>query len=334
VKEVIRIQRIFLWGGVGGGRKICWVKWKRVCQPRSKGGLGVRDVRLVNLSLMAKWKWRLIQEDLPLWKVVLREKYGDDCSGVAPVDGARWPRFSSIWWKDLSSIEGGLGGNWFSTRVVRRVSNGRSTSFWNERWIGNQPLASTFPRLFNLSSLKDAKIGDLCFSIDGSINWNFVWRRQPFLWEQNLIANLLALLEGFTLGMANDIWWWTPDEGGIFSVSSTYRVLEGVELEDVVLNTLEESVLGGIWKSPAPSKVIAFSWMAFLDRIPTRSNLELRRVLSQEDPRNCVMCGLGEETTTHLFLHCDMAWLFWRLVFDWLGVNFIIPLNLYMHCAC
>jgi len=57
VKEVECIQREFLWGGVRGGRKICWVKWRRVCQPRSKGGLGVRDVRLVNLSLMAKWKW-------------------------------------------------------------------------------------------------------------------------------------------------------------------------------------------------------------------------------------------------------------------------------------
>lgn len=110
VKEVIRIQRNFLWGGVGGGRKICWVSWKKVCQPRSKGGLGVRDVRLVNLSLMAKWKWRLLQEDFPLWKVVLSEKYGDFITGAPPVDGYRWPRFSSIWWKDLLKIEGGVGG--------------------------------------------------------------------------------------------------------------------------------------------------------------------------------------------------------------------------------
>jgi len=59
VKKVIRIQREFLWGGVGGGRKICWVKWKRICQPKSKGGFRVRDVKMVNLSLMAKWKWCL-----------------------------------------------------------------------------------------------------------------------------------------------------------------------------------------------------------------------------------------------------------------------------------
>lgn len=50
---VTRIQREFLWGGVGGGRKICWVNWRKICQPQCKGGLGVRDVKLVNLSLLA-----------------------------------------------------------------------------------------------------------------------------------------------------------------------------------------------------------------------------------------------------------------------------------------
>jgi len=222
-----------------------------------------------------------------------------------------------------------MSGNWFFNRVVRRVSNDRGTSFWKESWIGDQPLASTFPRLFNLSSYKEAKIGELCISSDGLVTWNFDWRREPFLWEQNLITNLLALLDGFALGTFNDKWRWMPDDGGAFSVRSSYRVLEGILLLEYGLNALEESVFGGIWKSPTPSKVIAFSWMAFLDRIPTRSNLVLRRVLTQEDPRNCVMCGHREETTTHLFLHCDMAWLF-----DWLGVKFITPQNLYMHFAC
>jgi hypothetical protein len=42
VKQIVRIQRNFLWGGVMGGRKICWVKWKNVCKPKNKGGLRVR----------------------------------------------------------------------------------------------------------------------------------------------------------------------------------------------------------------------------------------------------------------------------------------------------
>ncbi|KEH37841.1 transmembrane protein, putative [Medicago truncatula] len=54
-KKVVRIQREFLWGG---GKKVNWVKWSTVCQPRAKGGLGVRDMRVVvNISLLAKWSW-------------------------------------------------------------------------------------------------------------------------------------------------------------------------------------------------------------------------------------------------------------------------------------
>ncbi|GAU21871.1 hypothetical protein TSUD_33680 [Trifolium subterraneum] len=76
-KQLVRIQREFLWGGPKGGNKIKWVKWPVVCKAKSKGGLGVRDVRLVNLSLLAKWRWRLLLPGRPLWQEVLVAKYGD-----------------------------------------------------------------------------------------------------------------------------------------------------------------------------------------------------------------------------------------------------------------
>jgi hypothetical protein len=53
-KKVVRIQREFLWGGVTGGRNINW----------SNGGLGVRDIRVVNISLLANWRWRLLQRQV------------------------------------------------------------------------------------------------------------------------------------------------------------------------------------------------------------------------------------------------------------------------------
>ena len=45
-----------------------------MCQPKCNGGLGVRDIRLVNLSLLAKRRWRLLQNEEGLWKEVLVEK--------------------------------------------------------------------------------------------------------------------------------------------------------------------------------------------------------------------------------------------------------------------
>jgi hypothetical protein len=77
LKKLIRIQRGFLWGGVKGGKKLSWVKWRVVCQEKKKGGLGVRDLNVVNLSLLLKWKWRLLQnDDTALWKDVIVAKYG------------------------------------------------------------------------------------------------------------------------------------------------------------------------------------------------------------------------------------------------------------------
>jgi hypothetical protein len=40
-KNVVKIQRQFLWGGVRGGKKISWVKREVVCKEKSQGGLGV-----------------------------------------------------------------------------------------------------------------------------------------------------------------------------------------------------------------------------------------------------------------------------------------------------
>ena len=294
----------------------------------------MRDVNVVNLSLMAKWKWRILQEELPLWKVVLIEKYGNNISGLNPEVGARWPRFASGWWKELMTLEGRVGVNWFTTRVVRKVSNGRRTSFWNDWWIGDQPLALTFPRVYSISSQKEAKVGELWRFQDGVVTWNLHWRRVPFVWEHNLIRNLLVLIERVMLGVEEDRWRWVPEEGGLFSVRSAYRVLEETVLVDGGLSELEEEVYANLWKSPAPSKVVAFSWMLLLDRIPTRANLVRRRVLPPGDPCDCVLCGQGEETPTHLFLHCQVTSLIWRKVLNWLGINFITPHNLFMHFAC
>ena len=294
----------------------------------------MRDVKLVNLSLLAKWKWRIFQADLPLWKLVLRDKYGDSFSSFPPNEGFRWSRFASGWWKKLMKLEDGVSANWLTNRVVRKVSNGREMSFWKDRWMGDQPLAITFPRLFSISLHKEAKVRDVWNLHNGVVSWNLIWRKQPFIWENNLVANCLTSLNGILLGEEEDRWWWLPEENGVFSVKSLYRVLEEVVLEDDRLSVEEEGVFVKLWKSLASSKVVAFSWMAIIDRIPTRANLAFRHVLALVEPCRCILCGHGEETTSHVFLHCDVASLIWRKLMDWLDFNFITPQNLFMHFAC
>ena len=47
------------WGGQREyRRKIHWVKWEDMCEPKSKGGMGVKEISLFNDSLLAKKTWR------------------------------------------------------------------------------------------------------------------------------------------------------------------------------------------------------------------------------------------------------------------------------------
>jgi len=90
------------------------------------------------------------------------EKYGDHVSGLAPSAGVRWPRFTSLWWRNLLNLELGEGANWFTSRVKRRIGNGRNTSFWKDRWLlGEVSFNTMFLRLFSLSTQKEAKVGDM-----------------------------------------------------------------------------------------------------------------------------------------------------------------------------
>lgn len=62
VKNLDKTRRHFFWQG-GGTKKNHWVKWEVICKSKKKGGLGIKDLRKLNISLMCKWWWRLEKEE-------------------------------------------------------------------------------------------------------------------------------------------------------------------------------------------------------------------------------------------------------------------------------
>ena len=79
--RIARLQRDFLWGGLGDEPKFHLVNWSMVCTPLSSGGLGIRNLRTFNVALLGKWLWRFGQESDALWRKVIEAKYGCDWSG-------------------------------------------------------------------------------------------------------------------------------------------------------------------------------------------------------------------------------------------------------------
>jgi hypothetical protein len=101
-----------------------------VYKEKSQGGLGVRNVRVVNLSLLTKWRWRLLQPDMPLWKEVIVARYGNHCTHHVDWSDRRIPASSSKWWRDICALDKAvISKNWLEDALVRRVGNGSSTFF-------------------------------------------------------------------------------------------------------------------------------------------------------------------------------------------------------------
>ncbi|GAU25276.1 hypothetical protein TSUD_17890 [Trifolium subterraneum] len=89
------------------------------------------DLRCVNLALLAKWRWRLLERGHGIWRDILLARYGT---------------------LDPYTHPGGIG---------KKVGNGLLTSFWFEPWSGGTPLRVQYPRLFQVSHQQDSKVGEM-----------------------------------------------------------------------------------------------------------------------------------------------------------------------------
>ncbi|XP_058783223.1 uncharacterized protein LOC131657889 [Vicia villosa] len=185
VKEVVRIQRNFLWGGgLEERRKIHWVSWKQVCLPFLKGGIGIKDVGDFNHVLLNKWRWRILKGEEALWFKVIKARYGDFsmesfCGGMSsnPLSSLSSSSHSlaSVWWKDMIYLGNDKGEDpvAFNCRFV--IGNGFVTPFWEARWVGNVCLKEEFPKLFAASLLKRVAVASMGGWIDGEWKWENFW---------------------------------------------------------------------------------------------------------------------------------------------------------------
>jgi hypothetical protein len=85
--HIEKLQRDFLWGGIGDEFKYHLVNRCTICAPIQQGGLGLRQIIPFNQALMGKWLWRFANERNAFWRQVIVSKYGCDRDGWHSKEG-------------------------------------------------------------------------------------------------------------------------------------------------------------------------------------------------------------------------------------------------------
>jgi hypothetical protein len=121
------------------------IKWEIICKSKKKGGLGIKDLRKLNISLMCKWRWRLETEE-GLWQDIVKYKYLNNKS----IHEVGHRINDSPMWSDLLKVKG----IYLQGRGVT-FRRGNLTRFWLDPWVYKEPLYLAAPLLFELCDKKE-----------------------------------------------------------------------------------------------------------------------------------------------------------------------------------
>lgn len=68
-----------------------------MCKTREEGSLGVKNVEILNATLLSKCKWRILTEKEAVWFGIINHRYGNPALKVLIGDISVVNKKDSIW---------------------------------------------------------------------------------------------------------------------------------------------------------------------------------------------------------------------------------------------
>ena len=285
-----------LWSDFEGNRKLHLAKWDLVCMKKEFGGLGIPNLKEVNLCLLGSWLKRYISDDGKIWKTIIDHKYRTNSPNIFACNSQHASRF----WKGVMEVVKAIK---FGYRWI--VGDGKKIRFWEDTWFGTSPLATQFWEIYTLCNEQNTTISD---AWDGT-NLKFTFRRN---FSDNMMRHWHDLLEiacSISLSSEMDSLVRQLENKGVYSTSSLYHVINFRGVSPVYIPAL--------WKLAVPPRVHIFLWLVSHNKIMTRDNLRKRQILK---PEECSFC-LEKESVNHLLFECIVAKNIWAVISDFFAVT-------------
>ncbi|GJZ88311.1 hypothetical protein Tco_0660093 [Tanacetum coccineum] len=243
-------------------KRSIWVSWNKVLTSKEKGGLGVSSLFALNRALMFKWVWRFFNQSDSLWVRVIHAIHGVD----GRIGRAGNVGYTSIWCDIIKEMDRlASHGIDLISMMHKKIGNGSNTSFWKDRWRGEQRLKEVFPRIYALEVNKHISVA---FKFEQTSLASSLRRMPRSGIESEQWDHLLDSLEGVMLSPSEDRWSWDLNGSGEFSVASARRYIDNNRLPDISSKTR--------WIKEVPIKVNVHAWKVRINGLPTRWNISRR----------------------------------------------------------
>lgn len=288
--ELQRMMNSYWWGARGNSRGISWTKWDHLCVKKKNGGMGFRNLHGFNLAMLGKQGWDILSNPNTLVSQVLKAKYFPDKDFLKAYLGFN-PSF--IWrsiWCSQALLRGGY--RW-------RIGDGSNISVWTEPWLRN----NTKPRVESqiIPGLESLKVADLM--IPFTREWDIEFIEENFCERDTTEITAIPLMLH-----AHDLRIWSHSKDGTYTVRSGYHLAM-----NIIYTGRGNSVNGEwdkLWDLNIPPKVKNLAWRTVRNWLPTRINLQSKRVMV---PSTCANCDSMLEQPWHLFYTCQFAQACWEI---------------------
>ena len=149
------------------------------------------------------------------------------------------------------------------------LSNGGRIRFWEDKWIGENPLCNLFPTLYAITASKGKMIGKVWESLRGEGWWNLRFFKLFNDWEMDEAQRLISSISGSSVRQREeDKILWNVDKKGQYTVKANYRHMENA--------CTDNYPTGLIWNSWVPPKVSVFTWEVWWGKVLTGDQLKRR----------------------------------------------------------